>query len=70
MNCNPLAVPADPCVKLSPQMSPQNEEEKQEMTYVPFLQKSAISFYLRQSQSQSQNLKINDLSRDLSQKMT
>jgi hypothetical protein len=31
-NCNPLVVPADPCVKLSPQMSPQNEEEKKEMT--------------------------------------
>ena len=37
-NCNPLAVPADPCVKLSPQMSPQNKEEKQEMTNVPFME--------------------------------
>lgn len=37
-NCNPLAVPADPCVKLSPQMSPQTEEEKQEMTKVPFME--------------------------------
>jgi len=37
-NCNPLAIPADPGCKLSPEMSPQNEEEKTEMSNTPFLQ--------------------------------
>ena len=34
--CTPLAVPADPCCRLSPDMSPQNEEEEAEMKTVPF----------------------------------
>jgi hypothetical protein len=37
-SCNPLAIPADPCVKLSPQMSPKNEEEKEEMANIPFME--------------------------------
>lgn len=37
-SCNPLATPADPCAKLSPQMSPKNEEEKPEMSDVPFME--------------------------------
>jgi hypothetical protein len=37
-NCATLSVPADPCVKLTPQMCPQTEEEKQEMKCVPFME--------------------------------
>ncbi len=32
----PLAVPADPCCRLSPDMSPQNKEEEAEMKTIPF----------------------------------
>lgn len=35
--CNPLAIPADPCVKLTPQMSPKTEEKKQEIANTPFM---------------------------------
>ena len=34
--CTPLAVPADPCCRLSSEMSPQNEEQEQEMKAIPF----------------------------------
>jgi hypothetical protein len=37
-NCSTLSVPADPCAKLTPQMCPQNEEEKQEMAKIPFME--------------------------------
>jgi hypothetical protein len=37
-NCSILSVPADPCTKLTPQMCPQNEEEKQEMAKIPFME--------------------------------
>jgi hypothetical protein len=37
-NCATLSVPADPCVKLTPQMCSQTEEEKQEMKCVPFME--------------------------------
>jgi hypothetical protein len=42
-NCATLSTPADPCIKLTPQMSPQIEEEKQEMKSVPFRSASARS---------------------------
>ena len=35
-NCAPHLVPADPSVKLTPQMCPQKEEEKESMKAVPF----------------------------------
>ena len=34
--CTPLAVPADPCCRLSPEMSPQSREEEDEMKTVPY----------------------------------
>ena len=37
-NCSILSVPADPSTKLTPQMCPQNEEEKQEMAKIPFME--------------------------------
>ena len=37
-NCAPHLVPADPSVKLTPQMCPQTEEEKQSMKAVPFME--------------------------------
>lgn len=37
-NCSTLSVPADPCAKLTPQMCPQNEEEKKEMANIPFME--------------------------------
>jgi hypothetical protein len=34
--CTPLTIPADPCCRLSPEMSPQNKEEEDEMKAVPY----------------------------------
>ena len=37
-NCATHSVPADPSVKLTPQMCPETEEEKQQMNTVPFIE--------------------------------
>jgi hypothetical protein len=34
--CTPLAIPADPCCRLSPEMSPQNKEEEEEIKALPY----------------------------------
>lgn len=36
VNCNPLAAPADPSCRLSPDMSPQNDEEMADMKNTPY----------------------------------
>jgi hypothetical protein len=37
-NCHSVAVPADPCVKISPSMFPRTEEEKTMMAKIPFME--------------------------------
>ena len=34
--CTPLAIPAGPCCRLSPEMSPQNKEEEEEIKAVHY----------------------------------
>jgi hypothetical protein len=45
-DCNPVTTPLDPSVRLSSSMSPQSEEEKNEMSSIPYLQAVGALMYL------------------------
>lgn len=45
-NCNPATTPADPCTRISTQMSPTTEEEKQDMAKVPYREAVGCLLYL------------------------
>jgi hypothetical protein len=45
-SCNPTATPADPCTRLTSKMSPTSEEEKLDMTHVPYREAVGCLLYL------------------------
>lgn len=45
-SCNPTATPADPCTRLTSAMSPTSEEEKLDMTHVPYREAVGCLLYL------------------------
>ena len=44
--CNPLAIPADPHLRLTSEMSPKNEDEKREIANIPFQESVGSLQYL------------------------